>query len=101
MDTSSCVVLGLTFFPILISAASIGGGANNNQGLAQEVFNSFLGGESSHQHNVASSDTVCQTLLERLDVLKRSNAVTCKNFLDPKLIPGAGVSCLLLYIHFN
>merc|ERR1712098_710572 len=35
----------------------------------------------------ASPDVVCRAFLDRMEAIRRSNAMTCKDFLDPKLIP--------------
>jgi len=103
MAGSSYVALALTIMaPILINAASIptgGGGQGQHQhSPGGDFFSSFLGGNSedflgdgAHSHgnnvNAVSSDVVCRAFLSKMEALRRSDAMTCKNFLDPKLIP--------------
>jgi len=90
MVISSSAALALTLMsPILVSAAPQGDFFNTFLGGASDTF---LGGGGSagagvHQHNAASPDVVCRAFLDRMEAIRRSNAMTCKDFLDPKLIP--------------
>ena len=121
MAGSSYVALALTITaPILINAASIptgGGGQGQHQhSPGGDFFSSFLGGNSedflgdgAHSHgnnaNAASSNVVCRAFLSKMEALRRSDAMTCKNFLDPKLIPGKFITTYLcpnnLYLYFT